>query len=199
MSIPDKMTITYRFYPYSHILKHDKSSTELLMNSLRHIEPSLPDFVKPFQEYKRTHKFISSQKKIDYTVKGLYCLVVDDKIASVVYLNVNKIDRVITLPNYRHKGYASQLIKHVANKLLIAGLTPFSPVEPTIESLFMKLGWIKYDSPCPDGTYDYFPPECEKEYIERRDIEKRVGKEEVEIEFLLHHLFSIMYPPYRLV
>jgi predicted acetyltransferase len=167
----------------------------MLWNSLRLVEPSLPDFVEPIQEFKKRNKWISAQKKIDYTLKGLYCLCVDDKIVSVVYLNKNKIDRVITLPKYRHKGYASHLIKHITNQLIKAGVSPFSPVEPEIESLFIKLGWVKYDESCPDGTYDYFPAECEKEY---RDARKEGKDYEIEITFLLQHLFSIMHPPYRL-
>ena len=189
------MNYTYRYYPFSHVLKHDKSSTEMLWNSLRLVEPDLPDFIKVIHLYKQKNKFITAEKRIHLTLRGLYCLCVDDKIVSVICLSETKIDRVITLPKYRHKGYASHLIKHLSNQLLKAGLIPFSPVKPEIESLFTKLGWIKYDDSCPDGTYDYFPAECEREYRNRR--EKKV-KDEEDITFLLQHLCSIMHPPYRL-
>jgi N-acetylglutamate synthase-like GNAT family acetyltransferase len=188
------MSYSYRYYPFLHVLKHDKSSTERLWNSLRLIEPDLPDFVEAINQIKRTNKFINEEKKIIHTLKGLYCLCLDDKIVSVVNLNINKIDRVITLPNYRHQGHATRLIKHLSNELLKAGLNPFSPVEPEIEPLFEKLGWIRYEKPSPDGTYDYFPPECETDYKERREA----NTEGIEVEFILHHLFSVMYPPFSL-
>jgi len=188
------MSYSYRYYPFSHVLKHDKSSTERLWNSLRLVEPNLPDFVETIYEYKKTNKFISAEKKIYYTLRGLYCLCIDDKIVSVIYMNINKIDRVITLPKFRHQGYATHLINHLSNELLKAGLSPFSPVLPEIEPLFIKLGWVKYDKPCPDGTYDYFPPECEREYIQKRE-EKR---EDMDAMFLLKHLCSVMYPPFSL-
>jgi hypothetical protein len=188
------MNYTYRYYPFSHVLKHDKSSTERLWNSLRLVEPDLPDFIKVINLYKQKNKFISAEKKIYLMARGLYCLCVDDKIVSVICFSETKIDRVITLPNYRHKGYATHLIKHLSNELLKIGLIPFSPVQPGIEPLFEKLGWIKYDEPCRDGTYDYFPPECEKDYIEKR----KAKEEEIDLTFILQHLCSVMHPPYPL-
>jgi hypothetical protein len=146
------------FYSLSEIIArpNTRTKTEVLWNALRIIEPELEDvsLLKNIPEELRDG-FME-----DFMLRGMYCLTIENKIVSVACIKGNVIDRIITLPLYRRKGYASILIKWITSVMKASGMPcVFSPVRQDVVPLFLKLGWVKCGTGAPDGTFDYCPAE----------------------------------------
>jgi hypothetical protein len=147
------------------------TKTEVLYNALRLIEPELEDAVPilknvPPESIRRIYDLVM--------LKGLYCLTIDNKVVSVAVIADNVIERIITLPPYRRKGYATILIKMLTGAMKGCGFTcVFSPVRSDIAPLFLKAGWVKCGTGAPDGTFDYCPKDDLPEYGKRTPIDPK--------------------------
>jgi len=140
-----------------------RTKTEVLWNALRLIEPELED-ITPLKEV-ALHEGAREMLKDEMLLRGMYCLTLNNKVVSVAILKRNVIDRIITLPQYRHRGYASTLIKKVERAMKLGGITHvFSPVRSDIVPLFLSIGWVKCGSGASDGTFDYCPAEDLQRY-----------------------------------
>lgn len=146
------------FYSLSEVVSfpNKRTQTEVLWNALRLIEPELEDV----SLLKNTPSRFRDRLMDEMMLRGMYCLKVDGKVVSVAIIKHNVIDRIITLPQYRHRGYASMLINWITRVMKASGMPcVFSPVRQDVVPLFLKIGWVKCGRGAPDGTFDYCPEE----------------------------------------
>lgn len=169
------------YYSFAEIVSFPerRTKTEVLWNALRLIEPELEDL----SPLKNTPPHLFEEMYHTFMIKGMYCLTVDDKVVSVAVLKDNIIDRIITLPQYRRKGYASILLKMVTGAMKMCGMPcVFSPVRSDVAPLFLKIGWVKCGTGAPDGTFDYCPPDDLPNYGKRTPVDAK--------QWLLHLLLK---------
>jgi GNAT superfamily N-acetyltransferase len=182
------MTTSYRFYSFGECLYKKNSKTAIVYTALRTIEPDLPDFIPPLNQARENGK----QDDYDVNLRGMYCLCIDDVVVSVALLHDNKLDRVITIPKFRRRGYALQLIKHIAEKFVEYECPIIlSPVYPAVVPLFEKAGWVKTGTSCPrDGTIDYTLPEMLRFFMTREPAGWDRRGWATHLIFLQTHLFG---------
>lgn len=167
------------FYSLSEIVSfpNKRTQTEVLWTALRHIEPELEDalLLKNIALSRTLPQKLRNDLIEELMLKGMYCLKVDGKVVSVAVIKSNVIDRIITLPQYRRRGYASILINWVARVMKASGMPcVFSPVRQDVVPLFLKLGWVKCGKGAPDGTVDYCPEEDLPNYgVRHSDLDIR--------------------------
>lgn len=155
----------YRFYPYIALLNPNKiTKCERIYNALRLIEPALEDQVKEVKDNKEHIKETTSNI-LFASVCGIYCLYDDDTLLCAGIIEHIQLKRIITMPRFRRRGYASLLVTEFAKKMTECGLFAFSPVDEFIEPLFTKLGWLRNQNANEDGTHDYTPLETFQRYI----------------------------------
>jgi GNAT superfamily N-acetyltransferase len=183
--------LNYKYLPFSSVLFKERSSTERLWNTLRLIEPNLEDAMPPvieMREKMRGGSIRNPDKLIQILfLSGIYALYDGETLLSVATIQCNKIDRIITLPRFRRNGYASMLVKHIAEKMKECGICVICPVEAHAEPLFRKLGWVKDTKMCPDGCYDFHLPEHTREY--RQMVQGTFG---YDFSTFTEHLSEIM-------
>lgn len=180
------MATTYRFYSLLNPVLNSRSKTEILHNSLRaSVCPELEDF-RPLNEMLRRNPQALARVMPDLLIAGYYCLYVGDTLVSIAQIGKNKITRIITLPKFRRQGYAVQLINHIKDEFARANINPvFCPVDPDVEPLFMRAGWVKCgDRTARDGSTDFCPPECLTAY-------GTGGRNIMDTTDWVHHLVSI--------
>ena len=88
---------------------------------------------------------------------GLFVKYVDGKVVCVsVIMNGLKLDRIFTLPLYRKKSYATEMLKLLKGISLFSAFTFLSPVDTSIIHLFKNAKWVTYDATKinKDGTVD---------------------------------------------
>lgn len=149
------------FYSIADVINtpNHRSQTEILWMSFRLIEPDMDDITQ------LKHFPHNPELETRLSIRGLYCLKVGGKIVSVAVIKTNTIDRIITIPRFRRKGYASLLIDIVTDRMKAHGVPfVFSPVKPEVFPLFEKLGWVRCGSGANDGTFDYCPAEDLNKY-----------------------------------
>jgi len=150
------------FYPTDEMLNTPtrKTPTEILWNSLRLIFDEMDDI----KLIKHCPSALRPLLEKGLFLQGLYCLRVDGKIVSVAVIGKNTIQRIVTIPKFRGKGYARLLIDIITDKMKENGVPfVFAPVNPGVEGLFEGIGWVKCGrSVAKDGTTDY----CPAEYLE---------------------------------
>lgn len=91
---------------------------------------------------------------------GLFVRYVDEKVVCVsVIKNGRKLDRIFTIPMYRNKSYATQMLTLLKGISFFQGFTFLSPVDQSVLSLFNKAGWKMFENPSinKDGTIDMLP------------------------------------------
>jgi GNAT superfamily N-acetyltransferase len=153
----------FRYYPMTSPVLYPRSPTERLWKALRIVEPALEDSLRTLSIV--GHRIRTRPEKMfQLFLSGIYALYDGDTLLSVAIIECNKINRIITLPRFRRKGYSSLLVKHIAEKMKECGICVICPVDKHIEPLFYKLGWVKDTTPCPDGCYDFYLPEHTTEY-----------------------------------
>ena len=154
----------YRFHSYITVLTpNTKTKCERIYNALRLIEPALEDQV---QHIKDNQQYILTNPS-NFTlacVSGIYCLYDDDTLLCAGIIEHIQLKRIITMPRFRRRGYASLLVTEFAKKMAECGLFAFSPVDEFIEPLFTKLGWLRNQNANEDGTHDYTPAETVERY-----------------------------------
>jgi len=160
-SITNKMDTC--FYSLLDIVgtPNTRTPSERLWNSLRTLEPELEDFT-PLKNLPPQARDIL---ETDLMFKGMYCLKVNGKIVSVAIIKKNTIDRIITIPKFRARGYARLLIDIVTDRMKENGVPfVFSPVKPEVFGLFERIGWVRCGTGARDGTFDYCPAEDLDQY-----------------------------------
>ena len=176
----------YRFYSYLQPIYITNSKTEILHKALRtSVCPQLEDFTQ-LNEMLRNNPQALRRVKDDLMIAGLYCLYDGTILLSVAEIYKNKIDRIITMPRFRRQGHAIRLITHIKEEFQRANIfLVFSPVAPSAEPLFEKMGWVRCGRGAADGTMDYCPTECVARY---GDIQ---GRQTFDATDWARHLFSI--------
>jgi hypothetical protein len=169
MVMPPKPADTmynFRFFSYiTFLVPNKKTKTEIVYTALRVIEPALEDQVKHIRENK--HWILTNPKNFTLvSTSGMYCLYDDDTLLCVGIIEHIQLKRIITIPRFRRQGHASRLVKEFASQMYRCGVFAFSPVDPFIEPLFDKLGWIRNGGANEDGTHDYTPPEHLMRYVD---------------------------------
>lgn len=164
----------YRFFSLASLLNTDRiTPTQRLYNSLRYLEPRMDDIMG----IQRNPQRIMADPELltELIMTGCYCLYDDNKIVSVLLIDKTCVRRVITLPLFRHQGHATRLLNHFADKVKECGLFAFSPVDPAVEQLFERAGWVRTTHLNSDGTHDYRPADHTDydEYIARVNPEAR--------------------------
>jgi len=159
------MTYSFQYYSYWEIVEHRSSRAEILMKELCKISPDLNRMRNHLYYTRSIVSTLDLMTRTRFRLHGMYALYENNTLVSVATIGLNKIDRVITMPRFRHKGHATYLIKHITKKMMDAGIQHvFCPVEPSVEPLFEKMGWVKIGRTAPDGTHDFVPASCENLY-----------------------------------
>lgn len=81
------------------------------------------------------------QKRHD-SLCGLFVRSENDVVQSVAVLAENKVDRIYTLPRFRGKGYAKEILIFLKGISMIAPFSFQSPVNPDILPLFLSAQWV---------------------------------------------------------
>jgi predicted acetyltransferase len=154
----------YRFFSYITVLTPTKKTkTEIVYTALRNIEPALEDQIKVIRDSKQ-YILNNLNNFMLVSTSGMYCLYDDNTLLCVGIIENVQMKRIITIPRFRRQGHASRLLTEFATQMYRCGLFAFSPVDPFIEPLFEKLGWIRNSGENEDGTHDYVPPEHLQRY-----------------------------------
>ena len=181
---------SFHFLSMSQAASTTNSKVEILYTALRKNHfPEAGDTTERNLAVARARGFsnLEEKTKMSLMMSGLYCLMDGKTILSVAVMKDATIMRIVTMPKYRHKGYASLLIQHIADKLRECGCpTLWSPVASEVIPLFEKLGWVKVGKHSPDGCLDWCPPWCVETYGQRREWDPRV--------WLLHLLTRMTNP-----
>lgn len=173
-----------------HLISKEKSSTERLYKTLSFIEPHLEVGLIPVIINNRARYLRDHSKMTKLLLSGVYCLYDGETLLSVATIYLNKIDRIITIPRFRHQGHSSRLLRHIAEQMKQCGIAVICPVEEYIEPLFYKLGWKRTDVSAHDGTHDFYLPEHEQIYNEM--VEYGYSPD---FAPLIRHLLSISVAP----
>jgi len=156
------MTYSVQFYPYSEVISKSGSRTEKLMWKITEFIPSMANMIKGLVAIR-----VGVVNLCDPGIEthGLYVLKKNRVIVSIAEILLNKLNRIITIPEFRKKGYATKLITHIANQMTNNNVGHiYCPVEPSIEPWFEKMGWVKVGPTAPDGTHDFTPSRCIPNY-----------------------------------
>ena len=185
--VPSKMT-TFLFYSFTSAATRPNSKAEILFTALRKNHfPEAGDETERNLAVARREGFanLTEQTKMSLMMSGLYCLLDEDKsIISVAVMKNTTLMRIITMPKHRHKGYASVLIQHIAEKVRESGCPcMWSPVAPYVVPLFEKLGWVQVGTHSTDGCLDWCPPWSVAVYGQRRAWEPQ--------QWILHLLMTM--------
>ena len=181
---------TFHFLSFSQAASRPNSKAERLYTALRKNHfPEAGDTTERNLAVGRTQGFanLDERTKMSLMISGLYCLMDGTTIVSVAVMKDANIMRLVTMPNFRHKGYASLLVQHIAEKLRESGCPCiWSPVAPEVRPLFAKLGWVQVGQHSPDGCLDWCPPWSVDLYGQRREWNPR--------PWLLHLLARMVEP-----
>jgi len=153
----------YAFLPFLACAKFSKTPSETLYTALRKNHfPEVNDYQERNWADMRRYgvERMSDHTKRSLAMSGLYVLRDENKsIISVAVLKDNTIKRIVTMPKYRHKGYASLLIRHITEQMeRFRCPSMWSPVDPAVVPLFQRLGWVQVGRHAPDGCLDWCPP-----------------------------------------
>lgn len=154
--------MNYKYYSFYDVAERQGSDTEKIFNALCILVPEMKEYINTYHDLRlrktRLMGGVSEHYKMFAT--GLYVMRnVDNKIVCVAVIEIATIKRIITLPQYRRQGFATHLIKHIADKMIEKRLFQVnSPVSPHIEPLFEKLGWVRDGEPNRDGSQTFRPP-----------------------------------------
>jgi hypothetical protein len=150
------------YYSFMDIIAKENSKTETLLKALQLIEPALSKVSNELAYIKRMKLLVNAHELF---LTGMVCLYDKTTLLSVAFIHLNKIDRIITIPRFRKQGHATDLLTRVVGFMRACGLTGvFSPVNPDVEPLFIKMGWVKVGTGAEDGTTDFTPDWCVKAY-----------------------------------
>jgi GNAT superfamily N-acetyltransferase len=154
--------MNYKYYSFYDVVAKENSETEKLFNALCILVPEMKKYVDKFHDLRlrKTRLVEGENGTFKLFACGWYALRNEhNKIVCVALLNLTTITRIITLPQYRRQGFATHLIKHIADKMIETGLVQVNaPVSPHAEPLFEKLGWVRDGKPNKDGTQTFCPP-----------------------------------------
>jgi len=152
--------MNYKYYSYCDVAARKGSDTEKIANALCILVPEMKAEVNLFQEFRSGKHALVENGEIKMFATGLYALRNEDnKIVCVASISEATIRRIITLPQYRRQGFATHLIKHIADKMIETGLACVNaPVSPHAEPFFEKLGWVRDGKTNADGTQTFCPP-----------------------------------------
>jgi predicted GNAT family acetyltransferase len=152
--------MNYKYYSYCGVVARKGSDTEKICNALCILVPEMKKEINVFHEFRSGKHRLVENGQIKMFATGLYVMRnADNKIVCVASIAEASIRRIITLPQYRRQGFATHLIKHIADKMIETGLVFVNaPVSPHAEPLFKKLGWVKRGKPNEDGTQTFCPP-----------------------------------------
>jgi hypothetical protein len=144
----------YKYYPITHVLNREKSSTERIWNVMRVVYPDVPDLV-PAIKMMKPIIMMNPEKMHDLKTFGAYVLYDGTTILAVAIMDRHKVNNIITIPRFRRQGHAFRLLKHLEITMKRNLMPIVAPVEPEIEPLFFKLGWVREPRACKDGTHDF--------------------------------------------
>lgn len=150
----------FKYYPFRDIVMKSNSKCEVLYRVLMTIESDISANILNELILLRNTK-LSYELAIEIWLRGIYTMICNGKIVSCAFIKKNTIDRIITLPNYRNKGYATKLIKKIVENMSNCDIKPvWSPLDPKIIPFFEKIGWCRcLHTINKDGTIDYCPKE----------------------------------------
>jgi GNAT superfamily N-acetyltransferase len=175
--------MNYKYYSFYDVATKENSETEKLFNALCILVPEMKKEINLFHEFRSGKHKLVENGEFKMFATGLYALRNEhNKIVCVASLSLTTIRRIITLPQYRRQGFATHLIKHIADKMIETGLVQVNaPVSPHAEPLFEKLGWVRDGKPNADGTQTFCPPSA---------VGLNDGSYNVDITDWLRHLAS---------
>ncbi len=81
---------------------------------------------------------------------------IDNKIVCFANMLNVVIDRIFTIPKYRNKGYATQMLRVMRAISVLSGeYSLISPVDQCVVNIYEKAGWAKYNEIInKDGSID---------------------------------------------
>jgi hypothetical protein len=153
----------YKYYPLTHVLHNEKSSTERIWKAISIVHPDVPDCVSPIKMMKPLI-MMQPQKIYELQTFGAYVLYDGTTILAVAIINRNRVNNVITIPRFRRQGHAFRLLKHLEITMKRNLMPIVAPVEAEVEPLFFKLGWVRDPTKCKDGTYEFHLAEHREYY-----------------------------------
>lgn len=86
---------------------------------------------------------------------GIFVRSEGSEIHCVAILLENRVDRIYTIPRFRGRGYAKQVLVFLRMISMMSKFSFESPVNPEVVPLFTSAGWTRKGStPNKDGTMD---------------------------------------------
>lgn len=154
--------MNYKYYSFYDVAAKENSETEKIFNALCILVPEMKKYINTYHDLRlrKTRLVGGVNEHYKMFATGLYVMRNEDnKIVCVAIIQIATIMRIITLPQYRRQGFATHLIKHIADKMIETGLVQVcSPVSPHAEPMFEKLGWVRDGNTNKDGTQRFCPP-----------------------------------------
>lgn len=127
---------------------------------------------------------------------GLYVLFKDSDIVAMALMgNMNHVDAIYVPEQYRKKGYAVELLKHISDLYKSDFKIPvFSPVASHAEKTFEKAGWVRVGTGAKDGTYDYTPAQCIETYKTMKTFKRESSEKQWDVfqTWSMRHLMPMM-------
>lgn len=138
------------FYSFDDMRDDPKSRGAVLLRALSH---TAPETFKDAHDYLLVPQFF---RESNDTISGLLVSRTSAHLPQcVLVLKEAKVDRIYTLPRFRKRGYAKQMLVLLRAASMMGQFSFISPVEPEVVPVFLAAGWTRHSVRTnPDGTLD---------------------------------------------
>jgi hypothetical protein len=189
------MTTTFGFIPV-------EAASEIphLRNAFIRLLKELTDACQLNNDFKGVLLMLMKPSMFDERILktfGLYLLFKDSEIVAMALIGkMNKVDGIYVPEMHRKKGYAVELLQHIARLFPKDCEIPvFSPVASHAEKIFEKANWVCVSPPCKrDGSRDYAPLQCVDSYSRISTFNKKPSEEKWKLfqTWSMRHLMPMM-------
>lgn len=137
------------FYSFDEMRTKPKSRGAVL---LRALSQTAPDTFTDAHDYLHVPQFF---RECNDTISGLLVQKQGRVPQCILVLKEAKVDRIYTLPRFRKRGYAKQMLVLLRAASMMGQFSFISPVEPEVVPVFLAAGWTRGSVRTnPDGTLD---------------------------------------------
>jgi hypothetical protein len=143
----------FKFYSFQN-LRDPKHEGSKLLNLLTELYPDAFGYLYLRVNIKKDMTYRSVP--INSKISGLLLMKIDNKIVCFANMLNVVIDRIFTIPKYRNKGYATQMLRVMRAISVLSGeYSLISPVDQCVVNIYEKAGWAKYNEIInKDGSID---------------------------------------------
>jgi hypothetical protein len=135
--------MNFKFYSFEN-LRDPKHEGSKLLNVLTELYEEAFGYLYLRVNIKENMTYRSVP--INSKISGLYVMKVDKKIVCFANLLNAVIDRIFTIPKYRNRGYATQMLSIMRGiSMWTDEYSLISPVDQHVVHIYEKAGWVKYN------------------------------------------------------